>query len=82
MGYHDIEWLGYGHELWNHSKGYFAGTNHIEQNWSAMKRHMRNLYGNISTKDLPLILKEWEARHNDPELFSSPESFLRGVVPD
>jgi len=82
MGYNDIEWLGYGHELWNHSKGHFSGTNHIEQNWSAMKRYMMKLYGSIPTRNLSLILKEWDARHNNPELFLSPESFLGRVVPD
>jgi len=81
-GYHDIEWLGYPHETWNHSKGYFAGTNHIEQVWSAIKRYMRKLYGSIPTSDLQLILNEWEARHNQPELFSSPENYLRRIVPD
>lgn len=80
LGYSDIEWLGYGHETWNHSKGHFAGTNHIEQVWSALKRYMRKLYGNIPTKDMQLILNEWEARHNQPELFTSPEVFLKLVV--
>ena len=82
MGYSDIEWLGYSHETWNHSQGHFAGTNHIEQNWSAMKRYMRKLYGSVPTKELQLILDEWQARHNQPELFSSPENYLRAVVPD
>jgi hypothetical protein len=80
MGYNDIEWLGYLHETWNHSKGHFAGTNHIEQNWSAMKRYMRKLYGNVPTKDIQLILDEWMARHNQPELFQSPEIFLLGLL--
>ena len=75
--YSDIEWLGYGHERFNHSIGNFAGTNHIEQVWSAMKRYMRKLYGNIPTRDLHLILNEWEARHNQPELFETPEKFLQ-----
>lgn len=81
-GYNDLEFLGWTHETWNHSKGHLAGTNHIEQNWSVMKRYMRKLYGNIPTKDLQLILNETVARHNQPELFSSPESYLREVVPD
>jgi transposase-like protein len=82
MGYNDIGWLGYSHESWNHSKGHFAGTNHIEQNWSAMKRYMRKLYGCVPTKDLQLILNEWEARHNYPELFTTPERYLFAVVGD
>jgi transposase-like protein len=81
-GYNDLELLGYAHETWNHSKGHYAGTNHIEQTWSAMKRYMRKLYGNIPTKDLQLILNEWEARHNQPELFTTPEGFLGYVVGD
>jgi transposase-like protein len=80
MGYNDIEWLGYLHETWNHSKGHFAGTNHIEQNWSAMKRYMRKLYGSVPTKEIQLILDEWMARHNQPELFQSPEIFLLGLL--
>ncbi len=80
-GYNGIEWLGFLHETWNHSEGLFSGTNHIEQNWSAMKRHMRKLYGNIPTRDMQLIIDEWEARHNRPELFLTPEGYLRAVVP-
>jgi transposase-like protein len=79
-GYNDLEFLGWPHETWNHSKGHYAGTNHIEQNWSVMKRYMRKLYGNIPTKDLQLILNEWQARHNQPELFESPEKFLQGTI--
>ena len=81
-GYNDIEWLGYSHETWNHSKGHYAGTNHIEQTWSAMKRYLRKLYGNIPTRNIQLILNEWEARHNQPELFISPQEYLRWVVRD
>ena len=79
MGYNGIEWLGYMHESWNHSKGHFAGTNQIEGTWSSMKRHMRKLYGSIPTKDLQLILNEWQSRHNQPELFTTPEDYLKVV---
>lgn len=81
-GYNDIEWLGYSHETWNHSRGHFSGTNHIEQNWSAMKRYMRKLYGSVPTKDLGLILNEWQARHNRPELFKAPDVFILSSVGD
>lgn len=75
-GYNDIGFLGMGHESWNHSKGHFAGTNHIESTWSAMKRHLRKLYGCIPTKRLQLILNEWMARHNNLRLFASPQDYL------
>lgn len=76
-GYSGIEWLGYTREAWNHSKGHFAGTNHIEQIWSAMKRYLRKLYGCVPTKKLQLILNEWVARHNNNQLFASPQTFLQ-----
>jgi len=75
-GYHDIGFLGYGHEAWNHSKGNFAGTNHIESTWSAMKRHLRKLYGCVPTKHIQLVLNEWMARHNNLRLFASPQAYL------
>lgn len=82
-GYNGIEWLGYTRESWNHSKGHFAGTNHIEATWSAMKRHLRKLYGCVPTKQLQLVLNEWMARHNSLQLFTSPAAFLAAtVVPD
>ena len=82
-GYSGIEWLGYARESWNHSKGHFAGTNHIEATWSAMKRYLRKLYGCVPTKKLQLILNEWMARHNNLRLFASPTNFLIAtVVPD
>lgn len=82
-GYSGIEWLGYTREAWNHSKGHFAGTNHIEATWSAMKRYLRKLYGCIPTKKLQLILNEWMARHNNLRLFASPTEYLKAtVVPD
>ncbi|MGH7238998.1 MAG: IS1595 family transposase [Candidatus Saccharimonadales bacterium] len=80
MSYNDLEFLGYSHERFNHSKGHFAGTNHIESNWSAMKRYLRKLYGCVPTKRLKLILREWMARHNQPELFNSPTNFLQETL--
>ena len=79
-GYNDIGFLGFGHESWNHSKGHFAGTNHIESTWSELKRYCRKLYGCIPTKRLPLMLNEWMARHNCKQLFASPSSFLQATI--
>ena len=78
-GYQQIDWLGFSHEAWNHSKGHFAGTNQIEGNWSAMKRYLRKLYGCIPTDKLQLILNEWMARHNNLRLFASPEAYLQAT---
>jgi transposase-like protein len=79
-GYNGIEWLGYASERWNHSKGHFAGTNHIESTWSAMKRHLRKLYGCVPTRRLQLILNEWMARHNNLRLFASPQAYLLATL--
>lgn len=78
-GYQQIDWLGFSHEAWNHSKGHFAGTNHIEGNWSAMKRYLRKLYGCVPTSRLQLILNEWTARHNNLRLFASPTTYLEAT---
>lgn len=80
MAYSDVEWLGYTKESYNHSKGIFGDSNHIECIWSAMKRHMRKLYGCIPTKYLQSILDEWMARHNQRSLFESPLNYLEATV--
>jgi transposase-like protein len=79
-GYNELGFWGYGHESWNHSRGRLAGTNQIERVWSAMKRYLRKLYGCMPTKNLNLILKEWEARHNFPELFTNQENYLQAML--
>ena len=82
-GYNGIEWLGYTREAYNHSIGHFGMSNHIECIWSAMKRHLRKLYGCVPTAHLQSFLDEWMARHNQRSLFESPLNYLRAtVVPD
>ena len=54
--YNGVEWLGYSREAYNHSTGRFGMSNHIECIWSAMKRHLRKLYGcrsNLSPSPIP-----------------------------
>jgi transposase-like protein len=79
-GYNELELWGYSREAWNHSRGRLAGTNQIERVWSAMKRYLRKLYGCVPTKHLSLIMREWEARHNFPELFATQEAYLRATL--
>ena len=78
--YNGVEWLGYSRESYNHSTGHFGMSTHIECIWSAMKRHLRKLYGCVPTRHLALFLREWEARHNQRELFKSPLAYLRATV--
>jgi len=82
-GYKGVEWLGYSRESYNHSQGCFGMSNHIECIWSAMKRHLRKLYGCVPTTYLQAFLNEWMARHNQRSLFESPLAYLQAtVVPD
>jgi hypothetical protein len=76
LGYTDLDNLGYNHFPFNHSKGEFTHTNQIESLWAEIKQYMRRVKGNILTAKIELLLTEWMARHNNPELFESPERFL------
>lgn len=78
--YNGVEWLGYSREAYNHSIGHFGQSNHIECIWSAMKRHLRKLYGCVSTAHIHTFLREWEARHNQRSLFESPLNYLKATV--
>lgn len=66
----------YPHLHCNHSAWYFGPTNHIEAVWSALKRFIRRTYHHLWKEHLPMILREFEARWNSPELFASPSLFL------
>ena len=79
LGYIGLDSLGYEHYPFNHSKGEFAHTNQIESLWAEIKKSLRRIHGNILTSDLQLILHEYEARHNQPHLFNSPENYLKNL---
>ncbi len=76
-GYYDLTGFGYGHEICNHSKGHFGGTNQIEATWSWIKRQIRRVYGQIKTEKLEQFIVEWEARVNYPHLFEDPKNYLQ-----
>lgn len=80
FAYNEIDLLGYEHDYCNHSKGHFGPTNNIENLWSVIKRHIRSLYNNLSIRDLTEILKEWENRQNNPELFYTVDNYLKVTV--
>jgi transposase len=79
-GYYDIRSWGYGHEIWNHSRGHFAGTNNIENVWSVIKRQIRRIYGQLRTERLEEFIVEWEARANYPALFTDPLTYLQATL--
>lgn len=76
-GYATLEHCGLGHDWCSHSAGNFGPTNRIEAAWSAQKRQLRRMYGQLPVHHLPLFLLEWEARYNYPELFVDPTNYLR-----
>lgn len=79
-GYSDLEFYGYTHERCNHSFGHFGPTNMIENFWGVLKRSLRRMYGRLTLADLPDILKEWEQRQNNPEMFYTVDSYLRATA--
>lgn len=79
-GYSDLEFYGYTHERCNHSFGHFGPANMIENFWGVLKRSLRRLYGRLTLADLPDILKEWEQRQNNPEMFYTVDSYLRATA--
>lgn len=78
-GYDELPLLGYEWKACDHSVGYFGPTNHIENLWSVIKRALRYIYRDLTfnLKDLELILKEYENRYNNPELFYNEDSYLK-----
>jgi transposase-like protein len=69
--------FGYEHFTCNHSQYVFGPTNLIENIWSRVRRFIIRIYHHFHKKWLPLLLREFEARINNPELFESPLSFLQ-----
>jgi len=79
-GYSDLEFYGFSHERCNHSNGHFGPTNMIENLWGVIKRSLRRLYGKLTLPDLSNILKEWEQRQNQPEMFYTPVNYLQATL--
>jgi IS1 family transposase len=80
--YNELRWIGFRHTFHNHSIGQFSETNQIESLWSAIKRHLRTVYRNLSFSavDLQDILKEWENRQNNPRLFYNVSNYLKATA--
>jgi hypothetical protein len=79
-GYNDLEYYGYSHERCNHSNGHFGPTNMIENFWGVLKRSLRRLYGKLTLADFKNILREWEQRQNNPELFYTIDNYLQATL--
>ena len=78
--YHnELPLLGCKWKACDHSIGLFGPTNHIENLWSVIKRALRYIYRDLTfnLNDLELILREWENRHNNPDLFYYEDNYLK-----
>ena len=77
--YNQESLAGYDYERCGHDNFYFDPTNHIGNVWSIMKRALRRIYRDLtfSLAQLNLILREWENRYNNPELFYNVDSYLK-----
>ncbi len=71
--------VGYGLEICNHSIGHFGPTNRIEGIWSCLDRFTRRTRDRFMHQFLPGLLREFQARKNHPELFSSPFILLKSM---
>lgn len=69
--------FGYLHCTCDHGRNHFGPTNHIENVWSVLKGFIRRTYHHYHKEWLPMLLREFEARWNAPELFQSPLFYLR-----
>lgn len=80
-GYNELPLLGYKWSACDHSVGYFGPTNHIENLWSVIKRSLRYIYRDLTfnLKDLELVLREWENRYNNPDLFYNEDNYLKSA---
>ena len=76
--YNELGCLGYDWVSCNHNVGIFGPTNRIECLWSVIKRHMRRVHRVLSFthEELSLILREWEMRHNRPDLFYNVDNYF------
>ncbi len=70
------EFFGYGHETVNHSMGSFGLTNRIENTWMRLRAYIRKTVARVWKEHLPRLLKEFMARNNHRDWFSSPLNFL------
>jgi hypothetical protein len=79
--WHLAEFFGYGHEMVNHSSGSFGPTNRIENVWMRLRAFIRKTVARPWKEHMPRLIREFMARNNHKEWFSSPMNFLT-LVPN
>jgi hypothetical protein len=74
------DFFSYGHKVCNHSIGHFGPTNRIENTWMRLRAYIRKTVARAWKEHLPRLLKEFTARNNHKDWFTSPINFL-ALVP-
>lgn len=68
------------HDYDVHRKGEFGKTSEIEGFWGSLRTFIRRMYHHVTTAKLPEMLKEYQCRLMQPEIFTSPASFLQKTL--
>ncbi len=68
------------HAYDKHSKGEFGKTSEIEGFWGSFRTFIRRMYHHVTRKHLKNLLKEYQCRLMQPEIFENPASFLRKTL--
>jgi len=74
--YEDIEWMGYGHNVENHSKFELKLSVPIERVWALLKTLIRRTYHHIWKENLLEYLVEFRARFNHRNIVNIPANLL------
>lgn len=63
-----------------HSKFEFGLTSEIEGIWAVFRTFIRRMYHHVTIKKLAKVVREFEARYSQPEIFNSPLNFLNNSL--
>ena len=71
--------IGYEALAGNRSSGFYEATDQLETLSSVVKRAQRYIYRDLTfdLNDLGLVLREYENRYNNPDLFYNVDSYLK-----
>jgi hypothetical protein len=63
-----------------HSRFEFGLTSEIEGVWAVFRTFIRRMYHHVTIKKLAKVVREFEARYSQPEIFNSPLNFLNNSL--
>lgn len=63
-----------------HSRFEFGLTSEIEGIWAVFRTFVRRMYHHVTLKKLAKVVREFEARYSQPEIFDSPLNFLNNSL--